>query len=81
MYVCKGLNSVLGGEGVQERGWRVLRRERERERVMTYLKDTAKAYVLQANGEYIPRSTLIEDGVPLFNSQNWLMENPLPKFA
>jgi polyphosphate kinase len=49
--------------------------------LMTYLKDSAKAYVLQANGEYIARSTLVEDDVPLFNSQNWLMENPFPKFA
>jgi polyphosphate kinase len=40
-----------------------------------YLQDTAKAYVLQANGEYIPRYTLVDDGVPLFNSQTWLMEN------
>jgi hypothetical protein len=45
-----------------------------------YLKDTAKAYVLQANGEYIPRYTLVDDGVPLFNSQSWLMENRVPAF-
>jgi polyphosphate kinase len=43
-----------------------------------YLKDTAKAYVLQANGEYVPRHTLVEDGVPLFNSQTWLMKNKFP---
>ena len=40
-----------------------------------YLKDTAKAHILQANGEYIPRSTLVEEGTPLFNSQLWFMNN------
>jgi polyphosphate kinase len=40
-----------------------------------YLQDTAEAYVLQENGEYVLRSTLVEDGAPLFNSQSWLMKH------
>lgn len=40
-----------------------------------YLRDTAKAHVLKANGEYVPRRTLLEDGEPLFNSQSWFMKN------
>jgi polyphosphate kinase len=40
-----------------------------------YLRDTAKAHVLQANGEYIPRRTLVEEGEPLVNSQSWFMKN------
>lgn len=43
-----------------------------------YLRDTAKAHVLQSNGEYIPRNTLVEEGEPLFNSQKWFMEHELP---
>ncbi|MDX1413379.1 MAG: polyphosphate kinase 1 [Candidatus Promineifilaceae bacterium] len=42
-----------------------------------YLRDTAKAHVLQSNGEYIPRSTLIDDEEPLFNSQSWFMKNDI----
>lgn len=40
-----------------------------------YLRDTAKAYLLQGDGAYIPRATLVEDGEPLFNSQEWLLRN------
>ena len=43
-----------------------------------YLKDTAKAYVLQGNGEYIARRTFEDDGAPLFNSQTWLMGHRFP---
>jgi hypothetical protein len=43
--------------------------------LQVYLQDTAKAYVLQGNGEYVPRSAFVEDGVPLFNSQSWLMKH------
>ncbi len=46
--------------------------------LMIYLKDTAKAHVLQASGEYIPRQALVEDDVPLFNSQTWFMDNKFP---
>ncbi len=46
--------------------------------LQVYLRDTAKAYVLQGNGEYVPRRTLVEDGVPLFNSQSWLMKHRFP---
>ncbi len=42
-----------------------------------YLQDTEKAHVLQANGEYIPRSSLVEEGEPLFNSQRWFMNHEL----
>ncbi|MEZ4644732.1 MAG: polyphosphate kinase 1 [Chloroflexota bacterium] len=40
-----------------------------------YLRDTAKAYILQGDGAYIPRSTLVPEGEPLFNSQEWLLKN------
>ncbi len=46
--------------------------------LQVYLRDTAKAYVLQADGQYVPRRSLEEDGAPLFNSQTWLMEHKLP---
>jgi hypothetical protein len=38
-----------------------------------YLRDTEKSYILQANGEYIPRLSLVDENTPLFNSQNWLL--------
>jgi polyphosphate kinase len=43
--------------------------------LQVYLQDSAEAYVLQGNGEYVLRSMLVEDGVPLFNSQSWLMKH------
>ncbi len=43
--------------------------------LQTYLKDTAKAYVLNSNGEYTPRRLLVDEGEPLFNSQSWLMKH------
>ena len=43
--------------------------------LQVYLQDTAKAYVLHGNGDYEPRSTLVDDGIPLFNSQQWFMES------
>ena len=38
-----------------------------------YLRDTEKSYLLQSDGSYIPRSSLIDDDTPLFNSQEWLL--------
>ncbi len=46
--------------------------------LQVYLRDTAKAYVLQSDGQYVQRSLLEEEGTPLFNSQTWLMEHKLP---
>lgn len=40
-----------------------------------YLRDTAKAYVLQGDGTYVSRATLVEDGEPLFNSQEWFLKS------
>ncbi|UCC50350.1 MAG: polyphosphate kinase 1 [Anaerolineaceae bacterium] len=42
--------------------------------LQVYLQDTDKAYVLRGNGEYVARNTLVEDGIPLFNSQSWFMD-------
>jgi polyphosphate kinase len=39
-----------------------------------YLRDTAKSYELQSNGDFVPVSTLVEDGEALFNSQAWFLE-------
>ena len=38
-----------------------------------YLHDTAKSYSLQANGQYIPKNTLLEEGEEPFNSQLWFL--------
>lgn len=38
-----------------------------------YLRDTEKAYVLQSDGAYLPRYTLVDETEPLFNSQQWLL--------
>jgi len=42
--------------------------------LQVYLQDTAKAYVLRGNGDYVSRTVLEDDGIPLFNSQKWFME-------
>lgn len=38
-----------------------------------YLRDTEKSYVLQADGEYIPRKSLLGKAQSSFNSQLWLL--------
>ena len=38
-----------------------------------YLRDTEKACLLQADGQYIPRLSLLDENTPLFNSQEWLL--------
>jgi polyphosphate kinase len=44
-----------------------------------YLLDTAKAHILQADGTYIPRSSLLEKDEPLFNSQMWFLNGRHPQ--
>ncbi len=39
-----------------------------------YLRDTQKAYALQADGTYIPKSQLSTTDEPLFNSQEWFLQ-------
>ncbi|MFO7539954.1 MAG: polyphosphate kinase 1, partial [Chloroflexota bacterium] len=39
-----------------------------------YLRDTEKSYILQADGSYIPRISLVDENTPLFNSQEWLLK-------
>ncbi|HEX6387756.1 MAG TPA: polyphosphate kinase 1 [Anaerolineae bacterium] len=39
----------------------------------TYLRDTAKAYSLQSDGRYVPRTELLEEPDEPFNSQAWLL--------
>lgn len=39
------------------------------------LQDTEKAYVLQGDGRYVPRSTRRDDGEQLFSSQQWFLEH------
>ncbi|MFL7838470.1 MAG: polyphosphate kinase 1 [Candidatus Promineifilaceae bacterium] len=39
-----------------------------------YLQDTAKAYELEGNGRYIPRSEGVEDSQDLFNSQLYFLQ-------
>ena len=43
-----------------------------------YLKDTAKSYLLQSDGTYIPNSTFLDEGDVAFNSQAWLLNGRLP---
>jgi polyphosphate kinase len=43
-----------------------------------YLQDTAKAHMLQADGTYVRRSSLVEDE-PLFNSQLWFLNGRNPE--
>lgn len=38
-----------------------------------YLSDTEKAYLLQSDGSYIPRSTLVGENDVLFSSQKWFL--------
>ena len=38
-----------------------------------YLRDTEKSYTLQADGEYIPRKSLLGKAQSSFNSQLWLL--------
>ena len=38
-----------------------------------YLHDTAKSYSLQANGQYIPKNSLLEEAEVPFNSQLWFL--------
>lgn len=38
-----------------------------------YLHDTAKSHLLQPNGQYVPRHTLLDEGEKPFNSQLWLL--------
>jgi polyphosphate kinase len=38
-----------------------------------YLRDTSQSHVLQADGSYIARSTLLNDGEASFDSQRWLL--------
>lgn len=40
-----------------------------------YLKDSANAHILQSDGTYIPRSTLLEEGEEPFDSQDYLLNN------
>ncbi len=40
-----------------------------------YLHDTAKSHILQANGQYIPRNSLLEEEEEPFNSQLWFLHN------
>jgi len=51
--------------------------EHLRQQIMTILEvyrhDTAKAHVLQSDGRYVPRSTLLEEGEEPFNSQGWFL--------
>lgn len=38
-----------------------------------YLQDTHKSYFLQADGRYVRRSSLLDDGEEPFNSQEWFL--------
>jgi polyphosphate kinase len=51
-----------------------LRREIREEILEIYLQDTAKTHVLQADGSYVPRLTLSDDGQAPFNAQMWLLQ-------
>ena len=44
-----------------------------------YLLDTAKSHILQADGSYIPRASLLDKDEPLFNSQLWFLHGRNPK--
>jgi len=39
-----------------------------------YFRDTEKGHLLQSDGRYIPRSTLLQEGEEPFNSQTWFIE-------
>ncbi|MCB8943424.1 MAG: polyphosphate kinase 1 [Ardenticatenaceae bacterium] len=43
-----------------------------------YLQDTAKAYILQADGSYMRQSERVAEGHPLFNSQLWFLNGRNP---
>ncbi|MEJ2746736.1 MAG: polyphosphate kinase 1 [Anaerolineae bacterium] len=43
-----------------------------------YLNDTEKSYILQADGEYIPRKSLVGNAQSTFNSQLWLLNGNRP---
>lgn len=51
----------------------------------TYLRDTAKAYILQSDGHYVRRSELLEEPEEPFNSQEWFLNGrvsqPLSTFV
>ena len=51
----------------------ILRQEIIQHVLHIYLQDTHKAYGLGADGRYTPLATLKEEGVPLFNAQEWYL--------
>ncbi len=51
-----------------------MRRHILQEMLQIYLQDTEKAYALQADGTYIPKRQLIQEGEIPFNSQAWFLE-------
>ena len=50
-----------------------LRREVLDNILKTYLDDTEKGHRLTADGTYVPARDFVENGEPLFNSQEWLL--------
>jgi polyphosphate kinase len=50
-----------------------LRREIVENVVAVYLRDTAKGHILQPDGTYIARSTLLDEGETPFDSQAWFL--------
>ena len=44
--------------------------------LQVYWRDTAKGHLLQPDGTYVQRSTLLEDNEQPFNSQEWFLESP-----
>ncbi len=46
--------------------------------LQVYLNDTEKGSLLQPDGRYLPRHTLLEDGQTPFNSQNWFLNGRVP---
>ena len=43
--------------------------------LQVHLKDTAKAYLLQSDGRYVKRASLLAKDTPLFDSQKWFLKN------
>lgn len=50
-----------------------LRRDIVENILLVYLRDTAQSHLLQSDGTYIPRATLVAEGEQPFDSQSWFL--------
>ncbi|MFQ5436619.1 MAG: polyphosphate kinase 1, partial [Anaerolineae bacterium] len=46
--------------------------------LQVYLSDTEKGHLLQPDGRYLPRQSVLEDGQKPFNSQKWFLNGRAP---